>query len=236
MRNLWSKTLLPKCMIQLYFPAPWFMTTFGLLLTPDRHFFFSWSLQDQDLNEVQVLFYPVGCQKHLLGGSASSHPGVCWFLTIIAKPFPAQLLSGSVWSNSGTSQTSGVRETLPVNQRKILPFIWGHMNPSDQSITCVFGWLSNAFLLQHEGHSLCFPWDFSEHGSAQTISIRGVSHFRAVCVWAGWWLLILGLHWAGVNTFLLRAVNNMYQMALKKPEIMETCNNHHSFLNYCAVK
>lgn len=79
MRNLWSKTLLPKCMIQLYFPAPWFMTTFGLLLTPDRHFFFSWSLQDQDLNEVQVLFYPVGCQKHLLGGSASSHPGVLVF-------------------------------------------------------------------------------------------------------------------------------------------------------------
>lgn len=35
--NEWS----PKCKIHLYFPASQFMTTFSLLLTTDRHFFFS---------------------------------------------------------------------------------------------------------------------------------------------------------------------------------------------------
>lgn len=66
--NVWF----PKCMIQLYFPAPQFMTTFSLFLTMDRHFFF-FLISGQDLNEEHTL-YPVGCQKHLLRGSASPSP------------------------------------------------------------------------------------------------------------------------------------------------------------------
>lgn len=76
----------------------------------------------------------------------------------------------------GHFRGSGELATAP-HQRKILLFIWGRVNPSDQGITCVFGWLSNAFLLQHEGH---FP--SASLGSSVSMVQHKVSSSTEFCV------------------------------------------------------
>lgn len=99
----------------------------------------------------RTLLYPVGCQNTSLEVVPRPIPGVCW---VEFHPLPAELLSASVWSTSGATQTLKVfrRASHCPTAEKDSPICWGHMNPSDQSIPCTSGWLSNAFLLQQQGH------------------------------------------------------------------------------------
>lgn len=148
---------LPKCTFKylVHFPAPWFMTTFSLLLTTDTHSFFSWSLWGQDLNEENTLLPCEMPKTPSLEVLPHPIPCLCW---VGFHHFPAENLWLCLehFRGQSDSRSSGELPTV-LHQWKILPFIWGHLNPSDQSITCIFGWLNNAFLLQQERHSPSAP-------------------------------------------------------------------------------
>lgn len=162
---------LPKCMIQLHFPwthGSWQLSVCYWPLTDISSF--------PDLCGARTLFYPVGCQKPLLRGPAWPHS---WCVLGWIPSFPSRAplwLCSEPFRSQSDSRSSGEPAAV-LHQRKILPFIWGHVTPSDQTISCVFGWLNNVFLLQQEGH---FP--SASLGSSVTMVQHKISPSTGFCI------------------------------------------------------
>lgn len=115
-------------------------------------------------------------------------PGVIW---VQFHPLPAELLSAS-GALQGPLRVFRRASHCPTAQ-KDSPIYWGHINPSDQSIT----WLSNAFLLQSRDISpllplgvqwawfsikYLHPWDFTFQ-SYLCVSRMVIAHFRVTLGW-----------------------------------------------------
>lgn len=86
--------------------------------------------------------------------------------SIIAKPFPAQLLAGSVWSTSGALQ--GFRRTChcPTSEKDSPVYLGACESIRSKHYLCI--WLVKQCLPASAWGTfpLCFPWELSEHGSA----------------------------------------------------------------------
>lgn len=116
--NVWF----PKCMIQLYFPAPQFMTTFSLFLTMDRHFFFFWSLARTWMKSTLFTLWDV--KNISLEVLPRPLPGVCWveFWIPSLPSFPSTAPLRLCLEHF--SQTQRVQDNLPYSTERS-PIYWG---------------------------------------------------------------------------------------------------------------